>query len=132
MAAERGLAPDDAAALAVVGDAALADLRVPDFVRSNSSSDLQFGSGLPGPLGKAAGALVRRALASVPACQAEACTGCGRCASVCPAHAIEMRGGLPAIRRGACIRCFCCQEFCPAGAMRVRRPWLARALNPAR
>lgn len=132
VAAERGLAPDDAAALAVVGDAALADLRVPDFVRSNSSSDLQFGSGLPGPLGKAAGALVRRALASVPACQAEACTGCGRCASVCPAHAIEMRGGLPAIRRGACIRCFCCQEFCPAGAMRVRRPWLARALNPAR
>ena len=31
VAAERGLAPEDAAALAVVGDAALAYLRVPDL-----------------------------------------------------------------------------------------------------
>lgn len=132
VAAERGLAPETAEALSVAGDAPLAALRVPDFARSNSSSDLQFRGGLPGPLGAAFGAVAKRALASVPACRTQDCTGCGRCASVCPARAITMHDGRPSIRRGVCIRCFCCQEFCPAGAMRVRRPLIARMLGGRR
>lgn len=129
-AADRGLAPSRASELKTWGDAPLAAFAAPWFARSNSSADLQFGDSLPGVLGRAFSAAARRAIASVPACRAAACTGCARCASVCPAHAITMRGGRPSIRRSACIRCFCCQEFCPAGAMVVRRPLAARLLAP--
>lgn len=135
VAFERGLAPETAEALDVLPVAApgcAADfdaLSVPDFERSRSSSDLQFQNRLPGVLGKCFAATAKRALASVPACEQGACTGCGKCASICPAHAIDMRRGRPTIRRGDCIRCFCCQEFCPAGAMRVRRPLPARLLG---
>ncbi len=131
-AARRGLAPADADALTVLGDGPLAAFAAPDFAAVRGRADLRFGDGLPGPLGAALRAAAQRALASVPACRADACTGCGRCAAVCPAHAIRMRRGRPAIDRRACIRCFCCQEFCPAGAMGVRRPLPARLLAPGR
>ena len=54
------------------------------------------------------------------------CIGCEKCARICPAKAIEMRGGRPRIARKTCIRCFCCQEFCPTGAMKARRSLIAR------
>lgn len=54
------------------------------------------------------------------------CTGCGKCARDCPAHAIAVTGGRARIDRKACIRCFCCQEFCPTGAMKARRSLIAR------
>ena len=36
------------------------------------------------------------------------CIGCGKCASLCPAKAIELTGNRLRIDRGKCIRCFCC------------------------
>lgn len=134
VAFERGLSPLTADSLEVLfagpgGASGFDALCVPDFKRSDSRSDLQFQNRLPGVFGVCFAAMAKRALASVPACNRNACTGCGKCATVCPAGAIAMAHGRPVIRRKDCIRCFCCQEFCPAGAMRVKRPLPARLLG---
>ena len=41
------------------------------------------------------------------------CTGCGTCASVCPAGAIRMEGGLPIRDAAKCRLCFACEKACP-------------------
>ena len=89
----------------------------------------QFENEYRGVLGKLVSRFLRAALASRPQADKSACVGCGECARICPARAIEMKSRLPVIDRSACIRCFCCQEFCPKGAMRVRRAPLARLAN---
>lgn len=124
----RGLIPDCVDALAVVGED-WHTLCKPDFVVPEAQkpvASFHFGSGL---LGRFTGWVARTALSSVPDAAARECIGCGKCAKICPAQAIEMRRGLPKIDRSRCIHCFCCQEFCPKGAMKVRRPLAARLLN---
>lgn len=56
------------------------------------------------------------------------CIACGKCAVVCPAHAITFQKR-PKFNYQKCIRCFCCQEFCPASALQVHRSWIAKLLN---
>ena len=46
------------------------------------------------------------------------CTKCGRCAEVCPVHAIKL-GPWPVVDRKRCISCFCCAEMCPTNAMTI-------------
>jgi len=53
-------------------------------------------------------------------CGVEKCTGCGICATVCPAKAIEL-DGTPQINDELCIQCFCCIELCPNGALTAIR-----------
>ena len=57
------------------------------------------------------------------------CTGCGNCADICPAKAIEMKNKKPVINKKVCIRCFCCQEFCPVGAMKTHRTLISRIIT---
>jgi ferredoxin/flavodoxin len=45
---------------------------------------------------------------------------CGACASVCPVHAIKMKGECPEIDKEKCIACFRCFRECPTGTFSVR------------
>lgn len=126
-AIRRGLSPEGTDALAV--DPALWEYCVPDFKLIEAGSVVEFSSLLPGWLGRLAGKLAPRLLASRPSVRGRECIGCAKCASVCPAKAITMKKKRPVIDRSACIRCFCCQEFCPVGAMKVKRPAVARLFN---
>ncbi len=71
----------------------------------------------------------KAALEHKPTLKKRLCVGCGECARMCPAKAIEMKNKKPHINREKCIRCFCCQEFCPRAAMVAHRPLAAKALN---
>ena len=121
-ALERGLVPE--------GDfpAGLLPYVQQDFRLPPIKSTL-FRSVLPGKAGVWAGKVMQNALSPRPMLTAELCIGCGKCAILCPAKAIEMTGGKPKIRRSACIRCFCCQEFCPKGALEAKRTAVARVLT---
>lgn len=123
---ERGLCPASSAELAIAGD--LEAAKIPDFKNILSHRGLQFqGSG--GFISKLTSKVISIALSSKPGVNKGDCVGCGVCAGICPAHAIEIKDKLPKIDRKKCIRCFCCQEFCPKGAMVVKRPAIARMLN---
>ena len=129
---ERGLIPEDWRKLDISGD--IDSFRVPDFNHIGQKNDVVFfGDMLLGqgrnPFKKALGKVMQKALRSRPGPDGETCVGCGQCAQICPAKAIEMRDRLPRIDRGKCIQCFCCQEFCPKGAMKAVRPVIARILN---
>lgn len=123
---ERGLCPASSAELEIAGD--LESVKISDFKNILSHRGLQFqGSG--SLMSKVTGKVIEIALRSKPDVNKADCVGCGVCAGVCPAHAIEIRDKIPRIDRKKCIRCFCCQEFCPKGAMVVKRPPVARLLN---
>lgn len=107
-------------------------LMVRDFERVVQVKSMQFRNVLPGKLGELFGDMARACLRPRPKLKNRDCVGCGVCFKVCPAKAIEIKGGKALIHKKKCIRCFCCQEFCPKGAMKVHRPIIARVLNPDR
>lgn len=47
------------------------------------------------------------------------CTGCGRCAAVCPHHAVMIRDGKARVDRELCAACGRCGPSCPAKARSV-------------
>ena len=63
---------------------------------------------------------LKKFLVKKPKVKAKGCRGCGVCADVCPAGAIQLQDGKPAFTYGSCIRCYCCHEMCPEGAIRLR------------
>ena len=98
-----------------------------DFRLPPTKSTL-FRSVLPGKAGELVGTAMRNIMAPRPTLTADLCVGCGKCAGLCPAKAIDMVKDKPKIHRGKCIRCFCCQEFCPKGALEAKRSPIARVL----
>ncbi|MGI5990502.1 MAG: DUF362 domain-containing protein [Lachnospiraceae bacterium] len=127
-AAGRGLGPDSAADVQVVG-ADLSAFRIRDFKTASEKSVTFFGDSVGGRIANAA---LIHAMQQIPKVQPSECISCGKCSHVCPAHAITMKGSekkIPHIDRNRCIRCFCCQEFCPVGAMKVHRTAIARLLQ---
>ena len=118
---ERGFAPASSKNLRVYGD--IRALTVDDFKAPpvRGLSFMRKGNVLHF-IGKAA-------LEHKPTLKKRLCVGCGECARMCPAKAIEMKNKKPHINREKCIRCFCCQEFCPRAAMVAHRPLAAKVLN---
>ncbi|OPX71093.1 MAG: F(420)H(2) dehydrogenase subunit I [Methanoregulaceae archaeon PtaB.Bin108] len=56
----------------------------------------------------------------------DCCIGCGLCAKVCPAHAIELIPGTKQIRIwvGQCIFCSQCTGICPKGGLSMSDEFL--------
>ena len=124
-AKERGLLSKNGAPLCA---AEAEPFRIRSFVRSGATSSWFVSN----PNDKPARKLMKKALATAMRSRPqlyEGCTGCGHCAKLCPAGAIQIKNKKAVIDRRKCVRCFCCQEFCPSGAMRVRRSPIARLLS---
>lgn len=118
---ERGFAPSSSKNLRVYGD--IRALTVDDF-KAPPVRGLSFMR-----KGNVFHFISKAALEHKPTLKKRLCVGCGECARMCPAKAIEMKNKKPHINREKCIRCFCCQEFCPRAAMVAHRPLAAKALN---
>ena len=118
---ERGFAPASSKNLRVYGD--IRALTVDDF-KAPPVRGLSFMR-----KGNVLHFISKAALEHKPTLKKHLCIGCGECARMCPAKAIEMKNKKPHINREKCIRCFCCQEFCPRAAMVAHRPLAAKVLN---
>ena len=118
---ERGFAPSSSKNLRVYGD--IRALTVDDF-KAPPVRGLSFMR-----KGNVLHFISKAALEHKPTLKKRFCVGCGKCARICPAKAIEMKNKKPHINREKCIRCFCCQEFCPRAAMVAHRPLAAKVLN---
>lgn len=72
----------------------------------------------------------KRHLASRPVQNRKACVRCGKCAALCPAHAMTLsKEGNIDINYELCIRCYCCQEVCPANAISFSKGFILRILE---
>ena len=118
---ERGFAPASSKNLRLYGD--IRALTVDDF-KAPPVRGLSFMR-----KGNVLHFISKAALEHKPTLKKRLCAGCGECARMCPAKAIEMKNKKPHINREKCIRCFCCQEFCPRAAMVAHRPLAAKVLN---
>ena len=118
---ERGFAPASSKNLRVYGD--IRALTVDDF-KAPPVRGLSFMR-----KGNVLHFISKAALEHKPTLKKRLCVGCGECARMCPAKAIEIKNKKPHINREKCIRCFCCQEFCPRAAMVAHRPLAAKVLN---
>ncbi len=53
---------------------------------------------------------------------AERCTGCGRCAALCPLEVIALRDRKAVIDEAACVDCGVCAKVCPENAVQAPEP----------
>jgi uncharacterized protein (DUF362 family)/Pyruvate/2-oxoacid:ferredoxin oxidoreductase delta subunit len=116
----RGIGETDASRISLRGDAP-ESFQVKDFeVPSLDSLGV-----LPGMFGW----FTKRFLVSKPVHEEAECVGCGECAEICPAEAIQLKAKKLAFDYDRCIRCYCCQEVCPQDSIRFHRGLLVRLLS---
>lgn len=100
---ERGFAPSSSKNLRVYGD--IRALTVDDF-KAPPVRGLSFMR-----KGNVLHFISKAALEHKPTLKKRLCVGCGECARMCPAKAIEMKNKKPHINREKCIRCFAARSF---------------------
>lgn len=71
----------------------------------------------------------KRYLASKPVQERDTCAGCGQCAEICPAEAIQLGQRKIDFDYDRCIRCYCCQEVCPRDAIQFKKGLIMRLLH---
>jgi uncharacterized protein (DUF362 family)/Pyruvate/2-oxoacid:ferredoxin oxidoreductase delta subunit len=80
------------------------------------------------PFGRA----LEQALTSRPVHRPNLCIQCGKCAAICPAHAVELRKKTLLFDYRKCIRCYCCHEMCPADAIEFKDGLLMKVMRHLR
>ena len=65
---------------------------------------------------KMLGTMIRYGVKELTQIAGENCTGCGTCASICPADNIRMQDDHP-VWLDHCVGCFGCYHWCPQGAV---------------
>ncbi len=121
---ERGLCPENAEEITVLGDVVrIIENVIPADGNDGSIKALKFFS--RGKLG--------RMFMPKPVVCAGICRGCGDCVRSCPQKTIELaetRAGKKAkINHSKCIRCYCCQELCPFLAIKIKRNFFTKAIS---
>lgn len=120
-AMDRGLCPGSAVELNVLGeDPGL--LLVPGF-RLPAKKDIS--RRIPGFVMDRFGKM----LSLKPLPSPDRCTGCRKCADICPENAVSMVDAVAVVDPDRCIRCYCCHELCEYSAIDLERPLLMRLLR---
>ena len=122
----RGLCPDSADAVPVIGESwhtfAMSDFLPPETSIRNL---VVFGK------------VFTQWFQPRPEIRVKTCIGCGECVRSCPVHTITLETGKDGkkhaqIHRDKCIRCFCCQELCPIHSVDIHRNRILRLLAPSK
>lgn len=113
LAEERGLGCATPEQIDLAGDP-LHQLEVPDF---RPPAGTAFNRSLSGWF--VSRGVLRDHILEHPIVRNEHCTGCGKCAQICPAKAITISKDEEKARIDLkpCIRCYCCAEVCPEAAI---------------
>jgi len=80
---------------------------------------------IPSPILK----VLRELIKFYPKIKHKNCSLCGRCISICPQKAIEIKNKRIHINYSQCIHCFCCQEVCIYKAIIIKKSILAKLLG---
>lgn len=101
----------------------------PDFVVNRSPASTTTGTSF------LAKTFMRRLTAPRPTIEANLCTRCGTCVTVCPAEPKALswvddeHAEPPMYDYSKCIRCYCCQELCPESAIYIKTPLLGKIIR---
>lgn len=127
-AERRALEPNRIEDIEVVG-ANLADVKVPDFKRSQVSAGSLGLESIPW-YQRILEPLAKNAFTVRPRVIWDRCIACGTCIEGCPVEAVSLVKERAFIDDDKCIRCYCCHELCPEEAIDLYSSWLYQLLKP--
>ena len=128
-AERRALKPNRIDEIEVIG-AKLADVKVPDFKRSQVSAGSLGLESIPW-YQRILEPLAKNAFTVRPRVIWNRCIACGTCIEGCPVEAVSFVKERAFIDDDKCIRCYCCHELCPEEAIGLFSSWLYQLLKPA-